>query len=120
MVSLLFPYGVPPVASVWLEMDGAMLTRCQEIVADLRSDALDAEVIVQSCGYHLEQTLPRMEKQHPVATVLLLMGFNLLAAAKSAEAAARLAEAGAIQQAEAIANGAAAMEEAAKLHGINW
>jgi hypothetical protein len=96
------------------------LTPCQELVDDLRSEALDAEARSHYCGYVTERVIPGMEDKHPIASMLLLMPLGMLAALSNAKAATLLAEAGAIQRAEAVALASAAMERAARAHGCHW
>jgi hypothetical protein len=96
------------------------LTPCQELVADLRAEALDAEVRSHFCGNFTRQMIPGMEDRHPVASTLLVTGLGMLAALSNAEAAALLAEAGAIERANQLEMASAAIERAARVRGVRW
>jgi hypothetical protein len=96
------------------------LTPCQELVADLRAEALDAEVCSHLCGTYTRGVLASMEGKHPIASMLLLMPLGLMAALSNAKAAMVLAEAGAIERANQLEMASAAIERAAIGHGVRW
>ena len=96
------------------------ITACEERVAVLRGEALDAEAQSQFCGYYTSHLIAGMEDRHPVESVLLLMPLGMLAALSNAKAALVLEEAGAIERAEQLEIAAAAMERSARGYGVSW